>query len=556
MSIKNSSSKLSIMNKPTKKLLFVVSCCILIVFTAICQSQAQNKYKVIPYPSSMTENEGEFVFAKKMGISIVKDVKYTEILLLFIQQFKAVSGIELSINSKEKQGIVVKINPNIADEGYQLTVTKKDVTIEVASPAGLFYSLATLRQLLPNEIFASKYQNIKWAIPCVKISDAPAFGYRGALLDVSRHFMPVEFVCKFIDLLAQYKMNRFHWHLTDDQGWRIEIKKYPLLTTVGSIRRETLVGHGKSKPRVFDCTEYKGYYTQDEIKQVVAYAQKRFITIIPEIDIPGHSLAALAAYPALGCSGGPYEMGTYWGVFNDVLCPKDTTIRFYENVLSEIIDLFPSKYIHIGGDECPKIRWKNCAHCQQLIKEKGLKDEHQLQCYFMTKIEGFVNSKGRSIIGWDEMLDGGLTPNATIMSWRNEKGGIKAARSNHNTIMCPNKYCYLDHYQEPKDKAPLAFGGDTPLKAVYDYNPIPDTLEVDKRKYIQGVEACLWTEYLPTGKQVEYMSFPRMTAIAEVGWTPSEKKNWDNFYSRLQTEFIRFDLMGVNACQFERKTKK
>jgi hexosaminidase len=367
------------------------------------------------------------------------------------------------------------------------------------------------------------------------------------MLDVSRHFMPVAFVKKYIDLLALHKMNVFHWHLTDDQGWRVEIKKYPKLTQIGSKRKESTVGHySENYPQKFDGKEHTGFYTQTEIKDIVKYAQAKFVTIIPEIEMPGHSTAALAAYPELGCEPTKkYEVATKWGVMNDVYCPNEKTFTFLQDVLTEVMALFPSKYIHIGGDECPKDAWKQSAFCQDLIKKLNLKDEHELQSYFIKRIEKFVNSKGRAIIGWDEILEGGVAPNATVMSWRGTKGGIEAAKLKHNVIMTPDKYCYLDHYQANPANEPLAIGGLLPIEKVYQYDPTAE-LSADEQKYVLGVQGNLWTEYIATPAQAEYMTFPRATALAEIGWVPSGGKNFEDFATRLKEHLKRMDFLKVN----------
>jgi hexosaminidase len=363
-------------------------------------------------------------------------------------------------------------------------------------------------------------------------------------LDVSRHFFEVEFVKKYIDYLAQYKMNTFHWHLTDDQGWRIEIKKYPKLTEIGAWRNGSMVGHYRDQ--TFDTIRYGGFYTQEEIKEVVAYAKERHITIVPEIEMPGHALAALAAYPEYSCTGGPFEVGKTWGVLDDVFCPKEETFAFLENILSEVIELFPSEFIHIGGDECPKTRWKSCSHCQKRIQDEKLKDEHELQSYFIQRIEKFVNSKGRKIIGWDEILEGGLAPNAAVMSWRGTEGGIAAAKEKHFAVMTPGSHCYFDHYQGEPANEPLAFGGYTTLEKVYSYNPIPTELSEAESAYILGAQANLWTEYIDTTSQVEYMLFPRLTAIAEVVWGTSKPENYKAFEDRVVHHMKGWKQKNIN----------
>ncbi len=378
--------------------------------------------------------------------------------------------------------------------------------------------------------------------------DQPRFSYRGLHLDVSRHFMPVSFIKKYLDLMAMHKLNTFHWHLTDDQGWRIEIKKYPNLTKIGAKRKETLIGHyTENYPMKFDGQAHEGFYTQAEVRDLVKYAQARHITIIPEIELPGHALAALAAYPTLGCEPDKnYETGTRWGVYGDVFCPTEPTFKVLQDVLTEVIALFPGKYIHIGGDECPKEAWKKSEFCQNLIKKLKLKDEEALQSYFITRIEKFVNAKGRTIIGWDEILEGGLAPNATVMSWRGTQGGIEAARQKHTVIMTPGEFLYLDHYQGDPNTEPLAIGGYLPLEKVYAYEPVPTELSAAEEKYILGAQANVWTEYLPTPDKVEYMVFPRAAALAELTWMPKGPRNFEDFSYRLKTHLKRLDYLGVN----------
>jgi hexosaminidase len=375
-------------------------------------------------------------------------------------------------------------------------------------------------------------------------------------LDVSRHFFPKEFIKRYIDFLALYKMNMFHWHLTDDQGWRIEIKKYPKLTEIGSWRNGTLIGHYSQFPHRYDSTRYGGYYTQDDIKEIVEYAEKRYITIVPEIEMPGHSLAALASYPEYSCTGGPFEVANEWGVFEDVYCPREETFKFLEDVLTEVMELFPGKYIHVGGDEVPKDSWKQCKDCQELMKKEGLKDENELESYFIRRIEKFINSKGRTMIGWDEILEGGLAPNAVVMSWRGTKGGIEAARQNHDVVMTPGGYCYFDHYQGNPKFEPIAIGGYTPVEKVYSFEPTPDSLTQEEQKHILGAQGNVWTEYIPAAGQVEYMVFPRVCALSEVLWSPKEQRNYDNFKKRLIQHFALLDKLGINYSRaiYEMKT--
>ncbi|MBX3254686.1 MAG: beta-N-acetylhexosaminidase [Chitinophagaceae bacterium] len=438
-------------------------------------------------------------------------------------------------------------------ERYTLTVTPANIHITGDGHAGTFYGLQTLLQLLPVQKTTSP------DIPAVAIDDYPRFAYRGAMLDVSRHFFDAAYVKKFIDLLALHKINTFHWHLTDDQGWRIEIKKYPGLTEVGSCRNGSITGRYPGTGN--DGQEHCGYYTQEQVKEIVQYASDRFITVIPEIELPGHSSAAIAAYPQLSCfpdeptrpaPGTAWHGDTTrknvqqaWGVFEDVYCPSEYTFNFLQDVLDEVITLFPSKYIHIGGDECPKDAWKRSAFCQKLIKENNLKDEHELQSYFIQRIEKYLNGKGRAIIGWDEILEGGLAANATVMSWRGEKGGIEAAKQKHDVIMAPNSYVYLDYSQRKNDDS-VTIGGYLPLQKVYSFNPIPKELSADEQHYILGAQANLWSEYILYPSKVEYMIFPRLTALSEVFWSPLKHKNWESFKKRIPVQFKRYELWGVH----------
>jgi hexosaminidase len=429
----------------------------------------------------------------------------------------------------------------LPDEWYTLHVDANQIHVSAPTDAGLFRGTRTLVQLL------ERY-GPQGAIPFMRITDHPRFPWRGMHLDVVRHFWPVEFVKKYIDLLARYKMNTFHWHLTDDQGWRIEIRKRPLLTTVGGWRNGSQVGPYAAL--TYDTVRHGGFYTQDQIREVVAYAQARHIHVVPEIEMPGHALAALAAYPHAGCTGGPYAVERGWGVFADVFCAgNDSTFALLQDVLDEVTELFPSPIIHVGGDECPKERWKECPRCQARMRAEGLADEHELQSYFIQRIERYLNAKGRRIIGWDEIMEGGLAPNATVMSWRGTEGGLAAARSGHDAVMCPVSHCYFDHYQGDPAHEPLAFGGYTPLQKVYAYEPIPTELEPDRHKHILGAQGNMWAEYILTTDQVEYMALPRMLALAEVLWTPKEMRNEADFIRRLEDEFAQLDRLDVNASR-------
>jgi hexosaminidase len=410
-------------------------------------------------------------------------------------------------------------------EGYILNVNEAGIELTANSERGLFYGLQSLSQLLLHE-------SENGYLPFLSITDSPRYVYRGMHLDVARHMFPVSAIKQYIDVMAMYKFNTLHWHLTDDQGWRIEITKYPKLAEVGAYRDQTLIGNMQKSEREFDGIRYGGYYTQKEIKDVVAYAASKYITIIPEIEMPGHAEAAIAAYNHLACENnhGPFGTVQYFGVFENVFCAgKDDTFRFLQDVLDEVIELFPSKYIHIGGDECPKVKWQSCTACQKRMKKLKLKDEHELQSYFIQRIEKYLNSKGRSIIGWDEILEGGLAPNATVMSWQGIKGGIAAAQQGHDVIMTPVSHMYLDYLQSKSPEEPLAIGGYQPLSKVYSFNPTPTELTSEEAKHILGVQANIWTEYIPTPQKLFYMMLPRAMAVAEIGWTSQSQRDFEYF---------------------------
>ena len=513
---------------------------------------------IIPAPVSIQGLKGDFVISEKTRIILAPADDETKLAADFLANLvRNSTGISLSIGEGKrpaKGSIFMTLDTAIENnEGYELTVTHKKVIVRGGSAAGLFYAVQTMRQLMPAEVEnPSIVEGLVLTIPACEIKDEPEFGYRGMHLDVGRHMFPIAYIKRYIDMIALHKMNRFHWHLTEDQGWRIEISKYPNLTTTGAYREETLVGHGGRRPFEFDGKPYGGFYTKDEVKEIVEYARSKFITVIPEIEMPGHALAALASYPELGCTGGPYEVQTRWGVFDDVFCAgKEETFSFLEDVLTEVMELFPSEYIHIGGDECPKTRWEKCPLCQKRMKEEGLKDEHELQSYFIQRIEKFVLSKGRKIIGWDEILEGGLAPEATVMSWRGTTGGIEAARQKHDVIMTPSTYVYLDYYQCEPQGEPLAIGGYLPLEKVYSYNPMPAELTPEEQKYILGVQGNLWSEYLNTPDYMEYMAYPRMFAVAETGWTPNRLKDFEDFLARIEVLKKRYDTIGINYFKGE-----
>ncbi len=503
-------------------------------------SEAQEK-AIIPRPVKTEWLKGDFTINRNTVLSFSNGSEKAS-ADFFNDYLERIYGFRLATGKKPSANFIRLQTRQTLEKGqeghYHLKVSAAGVSISGENAEGTFYGIQTLIQLLPSV----PSESLK--IPSVAIEDYPRFAYRGMHLDVGRHFFPVDFVKRYIDYIALHKMNYFHWHLTEDQGWRIEIRKYPGLTETSSCRNGTIIGHHPGTGN--DHLRYCGYYTQDEIKDVVQYAADRFITVIPEIELPGHSSAALTAYPWLGCTGGPYQVQQTWGVFKDVFCAgKDSTFEFLQDVLDEVIALFPAKYIHIGGDECPKDSWKACPNCQKRIKDLGLKDEHELQSYFIQRIEKYINSKGKQIIGWDEILEGGLAPNATVMSWRGEQGGIDAAKQNHNVIMTPGDYVYFDHGQV-KNGDSLTIGGYLPLEKVYSYEPIPAVLNADQAKHIWGAQANVWTEYMANTRKVEYMIFPRISALSEVLWSPKEERNWTDFQKRMETQYKRFDLWKVN----------
>ncbi len=513
-------------------------------FLSSCENSqiVSEEPQIIPIPISQEITKGHFILDNKTGIQFDSDFKTAaEFLKDFINK-----GILIKNSTSGKNIDFIKDESIDSVEAYMLKITPNSIEIKAKSPQGAFYAVQSLRQLFPASFENGTFTNNEVAIKCLEINDAPKFRYRGMHLDVGRHMFNIDFIKKYIDALAMLKMNTFHWHLTEDQGWRIEIKKYPKLQEIAAYRNETLVGHYSVEPHKFDGERYGGYYTQEQIKDVVAYAQERHVTIIPEIELPGHSQAAIAAYPELGCTGEQPEVATKWGVFENIYCPKESTFDFLEDVLDEVMALFPSKYIHIGGDEAPKTRWENCDHCQTLIKKEGLTDENELQSYFISRIEKYLNSKGRQIIGWDEILEGGLAQNATVMSWRGTNGAIEAAKQKHNVILTPGSHCYFDHYQSDAEDEPLAIGGFLPLEKVYSFNPIPEELTQEEAKYVLGAQGNVWTEYIPTSQKVEYMVFPRILAMSEVVWSNPKQKNYEDFVSRVEHFHKRLGALDIN----------
>ncbi len=505
---------------------------------------------VVPRPTTVQTATGAFyINAQSVIAADTSDKAFLHVAEMAAGLLRRGTGLPLPLKHGDggTNSIVFRASSTIDnEEGYRLTSSPAGVVIEARTAAGAFYGLQTLRQLLPPDIENDDPQSRTWSVPAVVIDDAPRYPYRGMHLDVSRHFFPVAFVKRYIDLLAMHKMNRFHWHLTDDQGWRIEIKRYPRLTSIGGWRNGTLIGHYSDVPHRFDSVRYGGFYTQDEIREVVRYAQERSVTIVPEIEMPGHALAALSAYPELSCTGGPFEPSQLWGVFDDVFCTTDSVFTFLEGVLTEVIDLFPGTYIHVGGDEVPKTRWAVCPKCASTKAREGLKDDHELQSYFIRRMERFLSSHGRRLIGWDEILEGGLAPGATVMSWRGTQGGIDAARLGHDVIMTPGSHCYFDYYQSRSPEEPIAIGGFTPLEKVYSFEPTPAELTAKEARHILGAQGNVWTEYILNERHVEYMVYPRAAALAEVLWSPPEFRDFDDFADRLAHHMARLDRLGVN----------
>lgn len=523
------------------KKLFVLPFLLVMMTQIFARQQAPVQPALIPVPVKAEYGQGFCTISKQTAIDAGNEWKYGSAFLnnLIRQEL----GYSLPvIENTNRVSIRLRTDSLLVrePEGYLLEVNGFNVNLTAHDHAGLMHGLQTLRQLW-------KQGNGILKVPVVTIHDYPRFSYRGMHLDVCRHFFPVSFIKQYIDLLSLYKFNTFHWHLTDDQGWRIEIKKYPRLQTVAAWRDETMIGHKKELPHRFDGKRYGGYYTQEQVKEIVQYAAERQITVIPEIEMPGHAQAALTAYPQLGCTGGPYKTATFWGVFDEVFCAgKDSTFTFLQDVLDEVLPLFPSNYIHIGGDECPKTRWKACPHCQQRIKAENLNNEDELQSYFVRRITKYLQSKGKKVMGWDEVLEGGLAKGVTVMSWRGTSGAVEAARMQHDAIMTTEDEYYFDHYQSLYPAEPVAAGGYTPLKEVYSYRPLPDSIDQSLLKHIKGVQGQLWSEYLPSTQQAAYMLLPRAIALAEVAWSPAQSLQYDQFLQRLRQQPPLLKKLGLS----------
>jgi hexosaminidase len=528
-----------------RNVLFLVVLCLGFGHAAEAQTPLGTPLPIIPQPVRVQVGGAPFVLTSGTAVHTGPGLTPSA-ATQFRQYVRTVGRLALSAKPGTTGGIYLRLDSQTVThpEGYRLVVAPGRITVTGHDEAGIFYGLQSLSQLLP----AGTGRALR--VPGCVVEDYPRFGYRGMHLDVSRHMFPMPVLKKWVDVLAFYKINTLHWHLTDDQGWRIEIKKYPRLQTVAAYRSETLIGHKKELPHRFDGQRYGGYYTQAEARELVRYAAARHITVIPEIEMPGHALAALAAYPALGCTGGPYQTATFWGVFDDVFCAgNEETFEFLENVLDEVAAIFPSRYLHIGGDECPKVRWHACPKCQARMQAEHLPDERALQSYFIRRISQHLAAKNRRIIGWDEIMEGGLTPGATVMSWTGEQGGLEAARLGHAAIMTPEKYVYLDYYQSLYATDSLAAGGYTPLSKIYGYEPVPASLSAAQAQYIRGVQANMWSEYLPNPRKAEYMLFPRMLALAEIAWSPKAARNYPAFLQRTRAHGLQLQALGVASAR-------
>ncbi|WP_034045626.1 family 20 glycosylhydrolase [Wocania ichthyoenteri] len=515
----------------------------------------ENDIQVIPKPETLKLNEGNFEFNENT-VFYVTDEAQSTVSQILIDRFKMAQGWDLKmVKAQPKSNFIqFKTSENIEEEGYKLVVENNIITIEFNDFNGLLYGVQTLRQLLPTAIESqSKITDVNWVIPNLEIVDAPRFQWRGLMLDVSRHFFKKEYIKKTIDRLAYHKMNTFHFHLVDDQGWRIEIKKYPKLTEVGAFRvdQEDKPWDGRYTPELDEKATYGGFYTQEDIKEIVVYAESRGVTVVPEIEMPAHVTSAIASYPELSCLEKPVPVpsGGLWPI-TDIYCAgKDSTFEFLEDVLTEVMELFPSKYIHVGGDEATKTNWKACIHCKKRMKDENLKSPEELQSYFIKRMERFISSKERVLIGWDEILEGGLAPGATVMSWRGVKGGLEASEQGHDVVMTPGTHCYFDHYQGPIDTEPLAWGGNSPVSKVYQFDPIVETMSDEQAKHVLGGQANLWAEHITTESHSEYMIYPRLAALSEALWSSKGSRDWTNFSSRMENIFISYKHQGINYAK-------
>ena len=545
MSTNNRKLMINIMG--TKNYIAIISLLFIILLMSSSKQNNEIFPGLVPAPAHIEFLDSNLDINETIGLDYnSEDKNLTNIITLAKSELSSIgykATESNNIGGQTKLSIGVDQNISESPESYKLKIDAKGIEIIGSDYAGTFYGMQTLIQIL--ETIKIKNTN---TVSSVVISDSPRFKWRGMLLDVGRHMFPADFIKRYIDIIAAHKMNVFHWHLTEDQGWRMPIEKYPKLESIAAWRKETLIGHYTDKPRKFDGKPYGGFYTKEEIVDIIEYAKQRSVTIVPEIELPGHATAALSAYPELSCTGGPHEAETIWGIHKEVYCAgNEETFYFLENVLKEVSEIFPGPYIHIGGDECPKTRWEKCQKCQKRIAEEGLKDEHELQSYFIKRIEKVLEKFDKRLVGWDEILEGGLAPNAIVHSWRGMDGGIEAANAGHEVIMSPTTYAYFDYYQsEDKNNEPLAIGGHLPLSKVYDFEPVPDKIDSDKRHLILGGQANLWTEYIPTIEKAEYMLLPRMCALAETVWSPRNKRNYTDFIDRLGDHLKRLDRKNLN----------
>ena len=542
-----------------KKILFQGLGVFLLVLAVGCGEESktiftENDINIVPKPLEMKLNQGAFRFTKDTKLVAAND--QTQVFEVLQNKFVSAAGWNLGVVNTAPSSNFVQLSTDVSlpEEAYNLKVTENQVIIYASGHNGFLYGLETIRQLLPVAIESKNVvSNMNWDIPNVEIKDSPRFKWRGFMLDVSRHFFDKDYVMETIDQLALLKMNTLHLHLVDDQGWRIEIKKYPKLTEVGGFRvdQEDKPWNARPTPELGKETTYGGFYTQEDIKEIVAYAESRGITVVPEIEMPAHVMSAIAAYPELSCFQKPIMVpsGGVWPI-TDIYCPgKETTFEFLENVLLEVMELFPSRYIHVGGDEATKTNWEKCPDCKKRIQEEGLETVEELQSYFIRRMERFLSSKGRTLLGWDEILEGGLAPGATVMSWRGVKGGLEASEAGHDVVMTPNSHCYFDYYQGDQDAEPLAWGGNLPLSKVYQFDPVVEGMSEEQAKHVLGGQANLWTEYVPTKAQAEYMTYPRLAALAEAVWSSKDNRNWDDFSNRVSSLFQRYGIMGVNYAK-------
>jgi hexosaminidase len=497
-------------------------------------------HAIIPQPGHLAYQDGTFTLGPEIVIQAPEALE--PVAGYLAERMRSATGRRVTVAAPESDApptIALGLAPEqttLGQEGYELAITPRTIRIAAAAPNGAFYACQSLLHLFPPEIERLEpVQGTAWTLPCLDITDSPRFPWRGMHLDVGRHFMPVDFITTYIDLLAQYKMNIFHWHLTEDQGWRIAIENYPKLTEIGAWR-------------MVDGQRYGGFYTHDDIRAVVAYAHSRYVTVVPEIELPGHSVAALAAYPELSCTGGPFDVRTDWGIADDVYCAgNEQVFEFWEQVLTEVFELFPGPYVHIGGDECPKTRWRACPKCQERIRAEGLKDEDELQSYVIRRMERFISAHGKRLIGWDEILEGGLAPGAMVMSWRGMAGGITAAQAGHDVVMTPTAHVYFDYPQTPDfERLAQEYRSYLPLATVYAFEPVPAGIPADKAHHILGSQGNVWTERMTTPAQVEEMVLPRLCALAEVVWSQQARRDWDDFQARLASHYARFDILGLN----------